>query len=367
MKWAIFWILSHWTDGRLIIFIHLVLVGMTSCNPQLFGRGTEEICPQEWPAGQWFITGTKRLGASKTAVHIHGAGPNIWMSFVENQKLKGLFYKVLLLTASYIMWLERTGLGRGSGTFNINTQGKGPPASIFAFTETYVCQDGQWMLFARHAAKLWGKLYGKNGCLSLVGRHWIYNRPFAPRKTVEWSYEGLCQTQKGQGAGATRKISAKSHCSSIINVVRAGFPHHIFGQGSEAIVYWLTAGNQFLAMAQTHEVSGYRNILGLSPWMHQDTALTPSTLFNVKEYARSHCCCSTHPQLPHRDRSLYWRLCNSAWPRRCTKHQQALHYIKLFRWLRLLCSSSWKIFHHWLVQYIRSKTLTFSQTFMAKP
>ncbi|MFN8319909.1 MAG: hypothetical protein U0V54_10855 [Saprospiraceae bacterium] len=57
-----------------------------------------------------------------------------------------------------------------------------------------------------------------------------YSRPFCSPQNGGMVYEGLCQTQKGQGAEPPEKISAKSH-SFIHQCQWAGFSHPHFWSG----------------------------------------------------------------------------------------------------------------------------------------
>ena len=78
--------------------------------------------------------------------------------------------------------------------------------------------------------KTWQKWLPK-----LVGQALNTAGLFAPPQNGGMVYEGLCQTQKGQGAEPPEKILQKAIPSSI-NVNGQDFHIHIFSQGSEAIL-----------------------------------------------------------------------------------------------------------------------------------
>ena len=105
----------------------------------------------------WLVSGSAQELKSLIHPDLRYTHSNCWTEevdeFLSKPEEKGLLYKSIEVDSAAYLVVDRTGLVRGNGTFNINHKGKDLSIHL-CFTETYVCQDGQWMLFARHAAKL---------------------------------------------------------------------------------------------------------------------------------------------------------------------------------------------------------------------
>lgn len=105
----------------------------------------------------WLVSGSSQELKGIVLPNLRYTHSNCWTEemdeFLSKPEEKGLFYKSIEVDSAGYVVVDRTGLVRGNGTFNINHKGKDLSIHL-CFTETYVCQDGQWMLFARHAAKL---------------------------------------------------------------------------------------------------------------------------------------------------------------------------------------------------------------------
>lgn len=132
----------------------LFLVGMTSCNRNCSAEALEKRFALK---NDLLVSGSSQELKGLVLPKLQYTHSNCWTEhmdeFLSKPEVKGLFYKSIVVDSVAYHVTERTGLVRGNGTFNINH--KGNDLSIhLCFTETYVCQDGQWMLFARHAAKL---------------------------------------------------------------------------------------------------------------------------------------------------------------------------------------------------------------------
>ncbi|MBL0083672.1 MAG: nuclear transport factor 2 family protein [Saprospiraceae bacterium] len=118
-------------------------------------------CPRTWqkdlPKNAWLVSGSAQELKSLIHPDLRYTHSNCWTEemdeFLSKPEEKGLLYKSIEVDSAAYLVADRTGLVRGKGTFNINHKGKDLSIHL-CFTETYVCQDGQWMLFARHAAKL---------------------------------------------------------------------------------------------------------------------------------------------------------------------------------------------------------------------
>ena len=300
-------------------------------------RHLKKICsPQEWPAGQWFITGTKRLGASKTAVHTSNCWTEHMDEFCRNQKWKTILQK-------YCCWQRRLSCdwsvhrpGKSNRHLQHQPQRQGPQHPSFVLLETYVCQDVNGCCLPTRCQiieKTWQKW------LPAGGAGIEYSRPFAPRKTVEWSMKVFAKPRRA-GRWATRKISAKSHFNLHPSMSMGGIFTSTFLVGKWSHFYWLTAGNQFLSDgANSWGYLGTENT-GLSPWMHQDTAWHPPLCLTSKNTPKPLLLQHTpgcHTVIGH---LIGGFACLYA----AAQNTPGLHYKIVSLAALLLCSSSWKIF-----------------------
>lgn len=132
----------------------LLLTGLTSCHRNCTAEALEKRFSQK---NDWLVSGSSQELKGLVLPKLQYTHSNCWTEqmdeFLSKPEEKGLFYKSIVVDSAAYHVTERTGLVRGNGTFNINHKGKDLSIHL-CFTETYVCQDGQWMLFARHAAKL---------------------------------------------------------------------------------------------------------------------------------------------------------------------------------------------------------------------
>ena len=105
----------------------------------------------------WLVSGSAQELQSIVLPNLHYTHSNCWTEemeeFLSSPDQKGLHYKNIVVDSAGFHVSHHTGLVRGNGTFNVVHKGKDLSIHL-CFTETYVCTDGQWMLFARHAAKL---------------------------------------------------------------------------------------------------------------------------------------------------------------------------------------------------------------------
>ena len=128
--------------------------------------------------------------------------------------------------------------------------------------------------------KTWQKWLPK-----LVGQALNTAGLFAPRKTVEWSMKVFAKPRKGRVLSHQKKFLQKAIPSSI-NVNGQDFHIHIFGQGSEAILLahgWESNSWRWRKLMRYLGTEKYQFIALDAP----GHGMTPSTLFNVKEYAEA--------------------------------------------------------------------------------
>lgn len=106
---------------------------------------------------KWLVTANRQELSGLILPELNYTHSNCWTEleepFLLSPEEKGLFYNAITVDSAAYHVVEKTGLVRGNGTFDIIHKGK-PLVIRLCFSETYVCQDGQWKLFARHAAKL---------------------------------------------------------------------------------------------------------------------------------------------------------------------------------------------------------------------
>jgi hypothetical protein len=76
-----------------------------------------------------------------------------YKSFTSSGESKSLFYNAINIDSVKTIISDKTGLVRGVGNFDIIYKNNTLKLKL-SFTETYVCINNEWKLFARHSSKL---------------------------------------------------------------------------------------------------------------------------------------------------------------------------------------------------------------------
>ncbi len=136
------------------IFLLLMVMACFSCNRPCTQAALSKTFQQK---NDWLVSENSQELKNLALPELLYTHSNCWTEendeFLSPAVQKELFYKSIVLDSAKYIVADRTGIVRGDGTFNINHKGKDVSIHL-CFTETYVCRDGAWKLFSRHAAKL---------------------------------------------------------------------------------------------------------------------------------------------------------------------------------------------------------------------
>lgn len=132
-----------------------ILFVFTSCTKQLCNK--TELVDTFKKKNTALITQDTAFLSGLASLQLSFTHSNGWIedykSFVSSGKSKDLFYNNIAIDSLSSIISNQTGIIRGSGVFDILYK-KNALKIHLSFTETYICEDKEWKLLARHSSKL---------------------------------------------------------------------------------------------------------------------------------------------------------------------------------------------------------------------